>query len=129
MNHDFERRVGLWPAGFDQEGELFCNQRYGDWPQDLEKLRKNPWTNPDWMLLSVGKTVTASSWTKDHEPEKAAEENVQTWWQAATNQSGEWLCLDLGRSMNVRAIQVNFADDKLDFPSPGPIQGSSTQPR
>jgi len=22
-NHDFERRVGLWPAGFDQDGELF----------------------------------------------------------------------------------------------------------
>ena len=32
VNHDFERRVGIWPAGLDAEGELFCNQRYGDWP-------------------------------------------------------------------------------------------------
>lgn len=129
VNHDFERRVGLWPAGFDQDGELFCNQRFGDWPQDTEKLRRDPWADPDWMLLSAGKRVTASSHTPGHEPEKAAEENVQTWWQAETNESDEWLCLDLGRRMDVRAVQVNFADDKLDIPSPGPIQGSSTQPR
>jgi hypothetical protein len=129
MNHDFERRVGLWPAGFDADGELFCNQRFGDWPQDSEKLRRDPWAEPDWMLLSAGKRVTASSHTPGHEPEKAAEENVQTWWQAETNAPGEWLRLDLGRIMDVRAVQVNFADDKLDIPSPGPIQGSSTQPR
>lgn len=129
VNHDFERRVGLWPAGFDERGELFCNQRFGDWPQDTEKLRRAPWAEPDWMLLSAGKRVTASSHTPGHEPEKAAEENVQTWWQAETNAPGEWLRLDLGRIMDVRAVQVNFADDKLDIPSPGPIQGSSTQPR
>ena len=27
INHTFERRVGIWPAGFDADGELFCNQR------------------------------------------------------------------------------------------------------
>lgn len=26
VNHDFERRVGLFPAGFDKDGVLFCNQ-------------------------------------------------------------------------------------------------------
>ena len=40
MNHDFERRVGIWPAGFDADGELFCNQRYGDWPMAAEG---DPW--------------------------------------------------------------------------------------
>lgn len=24
----------------------------GNWPQDLDKLRRNPWAKPDWMLLS-----------------------------------------------------------------------------
>ncbi len=129
VNHDFERRVGLWPAGFDADGELFCNQRYGDWPQDLDKLRADPWADPDWMLLSAGKAVTASSHTPGHEPQKAAEEDVQTWWQAASAERSEWLCLDLGREMDVRAVQINFADDKLDIPSPAPIQGSATQPR
>ncbi len=129
VNHDFERRVGLWPAGFDGDGELFCNQRYGDWPQDTDALRADPWAEPRWMLLSAGKAVTASSHTPGHEPEKASEENGRTWWQAATAEPGEWLCLDLGRIMDVHAVQVNFADDRLDIPAPGPIQGSSTQPR
>ena len=41
VNHLFERRVGLWRAGFDTDGELFCNQRYGDWPMrtDIEDRR------------------------------------------------------------------------------------------
>ena len=26
VNHDFERRVGLFPAGFDADGVLYCNQ-------------------------------------------------------------------------------------------------------
>lgn len=38
VNHNFERRIGIWPAGWDEDGELFCNQRYGDWPCAVEKL-------------------------------------------------------------------------------------------
>ena len=75
VNHDFERRVGLWPAGFDADGELYCNQRYGDWPMPAEG---DPWRDPAWMLLSVHKAATASSYIPGHEPEKATEENVQT---------------------------------------------------
>ena len=121
-NHDFERRVGLWPAGFDQDGELFCNQRYGDWPMAVEG---DPWRNPAWMLLSAGRTMDASSFTEGHEPGKAAEENVQTWWQAASAERTEWLQMDLGREYAVHAVQVNFADDRIDIPCPGKIVGGS----
>ena len=122
MNHDFERRVGIWPAGFDADGELFCNQRYGDWPMTVEG---DPWRNPAWMLLSAGKKATASSFTEGHEPEKATEENVQTWWRASTTDRTEWLQIDLGRDFDVHAIQINFADDKIDIPCPGQIVGGS----
>ena len=122
MNHDFERRVGIWPAGFDTDGELFCNQRYGDWPMTLEG---DPWRDPAWMLLSAGKKATASSFTEGHEPEKATEENVQTWWRASTTDRTEWLQIDLGRDFDVHAIQINFADDKIDIPCPGQIVGGS----
>ena len=122
MNHDFERRVGIWPAGFDADGELFCNQRYGDWPMTVEG---DPWRDPAWMLLSAGKKATASSFTEGHEPEKATEENVQTWWRASTTDRTEWLQIDLGRDFDVHAIQINFADDKIDIPCPGKIVGSS----
>lgn len=122
VNHDFERRVGLWPAGFDNDGELFCNQRYGDWPMALEG---DPWRDPAWMLLSVGKAVTASSFVPGHEPSMAAEENVQTWWRAAGNSRNEWLCVDLGKQFKVHAVQINFADDRIDTPCPGKIRPGS----
>ena len=122
VNHDFERRVGLWPAGFDNDGELFCNQRYGDWPMALEG---DPWRDPVWMLLSVGKAATASSFVPGHEPSMAAEENVQTWWRAAGNSRNEWLCVDLGKQFKVHAVQINFADDRIDTPCPGEIRPGS----
>lgn len=121
-NHDFERRVGIWPAGFDADGELFCNQRYGDWPMTVEG---DPWRDPAWMLLSIGKIATASSFVDGHEPEKATEENVQSWWRAASANRTEWLQIDLGREFDVHAIQINFADDKIDIPCPGQIVGGS----
>ena len=68
MNHSFERRVGIWPAGFDADGELFCNQRYGDWPMELTGLKKDPWKEPEWYLLSCGKSASASSSQEGHGP-------------------------------------------------------------
>ena len=121
VNHNFERRVGLWPAGFDADGELFCNQRYGDWPMAVSGGGEDPWRDPAWMLLSAGKAATASSSAEGHGPEKATEENVRTWWRAASSDRGEWLTVDLGRPFDVRAVQVNFADDKIDIPCPGEV--------
>ncbi len=125
VNHQFERRVGIWPAGFDAEGELFCNQRYGDWPQAVEEGKINPWEDPKWYLLSYGKAVTASSSEAGHEPALAVNEDIKTWWRAETAQKGQWLQVDLGETFDVNAIQVNFADDKIDIPAPGTIRGTT----
>ena len=129
VNHQFERRVGLWPAGFDSDGELFCNQNYGDWPIAVEDGKMDPWKEPEWFLLNYAKPAKASSFVKGKEPEKAFDENAKTWWRAADSESGQWLETDLGTVMDVRAIQINFADDALPIASPGKIQGSETQPR
>ena len=124
-NHQFERRVGIWPAGFDRDGELFCNQRYGDWPLGVEQAWMDPWKEPEWYLLSCGKKVTASSYEEGKGPENAADENIQTWWRAATDQPGQWLLMDLEGTYDVHAIQVNFADDKIEIPVPGKIRGTT----
>ncbi|MDO5422480.1 MAG: family 43 glycosylhydrolase [Eubacteriales bacterium] len=128
VNHSMERRVGLWPAGMDADGELFCNQRYGDWPCAVEQAEMDPWRDPEWYLLSYGKTVTASSMEEGKGPELAVNENVQNWWRAADCKPGEWLLLDLGKVYDVHAVQVNFADDHIDIPVPGEIV-EITQPR
>lgn len=122
VNHVFERRVGLWSAGFDADGELFCNQRFGDWPVNIRRLRADSWSDPEWMLLSYGKQVAASSFEEGRGPEKAVDENIQTWWRAASAVPGQWLTVDLGETMTVHAVQVNFADDpSADIPCPGAL--------
>lgn len=118
VNHVFERRVGLWPAGWDPDGELFCNQRYGDWPYTLEQFRRDPWSDPEWMLLSYGKNAAASSEAKNCSAGNALDENVRTWWKAESARPGQWLRVDLGQPYDVRAVQVNFADDHPDIPLP-----------
>lgn len=117
-NHSFERRVGIFPAGFDEEGQLFCNQRYGDWPIRVEQGRFDPWRKPDWMLLSFHKPMTASSHADNYPPALAADECEQTWWKAASAQSGQWLQIDLEKPMEVHAVQLNFADDNLKLTPP-----------
>lgn len=129
VNHQFERRVGIWPAGYDKDGELFCNQNYGDWPIAVDEGKCNPWREPDWYLLSYAKPAKASSEVEGKGAEKAVNEDSKTWWRAVTNQPGEWLEVDLKKAMDVRAIQINFADDALPIESPGEIKGTATQPR
>lgn len=119
VHHNFERRIGLWRAGFDRDGVLFCNQRYGDWPLHTET--QDPWANPEWYLLSYGKKATASSCLPGHGPDKITDENVQTWWQAASSAREEWVQVDLGWMMDVRAVQINFADGELDVETPGAL--------
>jgi hypothetical protein len=118
MNHHYERRIGIWPAGWDEDGDLFCNQRYGDWPIKVEQAKLDPWAKPEWMLLSYGKSAKASSHVEDKFPANVTDENVRTWWRAASNHSGEWIEVDLGREYDVRAVQINFADDGLFLPLP-----------
>lgn len=126
VNHDFERRVGIWKAAYDEDGELCCNQRYGDWPIAVGDGKDDDiWANPEWMLLSYGKRVSASSYVVGKEPNLVCNENVQNWWQAKTNHTDEWLLMDLGKEMDVRGIQVNFADDEIMIPVPGEIRGTT----
>ncbi|MDE7132322.1 MAG: discoidin domain-containing protein, partial [Lachnospiraceae bacterium] len=66
-----------------------------------------------------------SSSEEGKDPELATDENVQTWWRAATAESGEWLQVDLEKEYTVNAIQINFADDAIDIPVPGQIRGTT----
>ena len=127
VHHDFERRVGMFPAGFDADGDFFCNQRYGDWPLAVEEAQMDPWRGPAWYLLSYNKKMTASSCMEGNEPEKAADENVQTWWRAASADRKEWLQMDLGKEYTVNMVQVNFADVVEGIEPAGELVGSDSR--
>ena len=117
INYKFERRIGMFPSGFDNDGELYTNTSYGDYPQYMTSSDKN---NPNnlftgWMLLSYKKPVIASSFLVNFNPENVTDENVKTVWVAKTNSKDEWLSIDLQKESEVRAIQINFSDYKSNI--------------
>lgn len=63
VRHMFERRVSFYPAGFDDDGYMYTDTYMGDYPTYLpdSRCRRPGKARPEWMLLSQGKRVTASS--------------------------------------------------------------------
>ena len=113
VNHMFERRLCLFPAKIGADGRLYTNALRGDYPMYYPHETEDPFSDGDagWRLLSYGKKVNASSvLDESHAPENATDENMKTWWSAATGNATEWLSLDLGKVCEVNAVQVNFAD-------------------
>jgi xylan 1,4-beta-xylosidase len=118
VNWNFERRIAMFPAGFDADDQLFSNTRFGDFPHFLptQKWQQKDELFTGWMLLSYRKNCTASSMKHDTlRPNKLTDENPRTFWVAQTNRKGEWVQVDLGKTQEVRAVQVNFTDYQSDI--------------
>jgi len=113
VNADFERRIGLFPVEFDGKGNMHTLTELGDYPLVIPQESSNPDNLfAGWYLLTNGPKVSVkvSSLLTDHPAELAIDENVRTWWSAATGNAGEWLTIDLGQSSQINAVQVNFAE-------------------
>ena len=115
VKNTFERRLGIWPAGFDSQGTMYCNTAFGDYPQYLPSSRNMAATGPGWMLLNYKKPVTVSSTLGGYYANNAVDENIKTYWSAATSNAGEWIQCDLGNLSTVNAVQVNYADQDATF--------------
>lgn len=117
VNWNFERRIAMFPAGFDKDDQMFSNTRFGDLPHYLPTKK---WNHKDelftgWMLLNYKKPVTASSQFENFSPNNTVDENPRTFWVANSNKNGEWLLLDLKKEMEVKAFQVNYTDYKSNI--------------
>lgn len=130
VNYDFERRVGLFPAGFDADGVLYCNQNFADYPHAIPTGKFDAAAQqPEWMLLSYKKPVTALSTAAGSDPQLAVNENCRNWWSAASAEPGQWLCVDLETVQDVRAVQVNLADEALVVDVPAESYGDDRHTR
>jgi hypothetical protein len=114
VNWNFERRIAMFPAGFDKDGLMYSNTRFGDFPHYLPTKK---WNNKEdlfigWMLLSYRKNVTASSTLDEFTPDNLTDENPRTFWIAEKNKPGEWVVIDLKKAKSVHALQINFTDYK-----------------
>ena len=52
VKNTFERRIGIWPAGFDRDDMMYTETSFGDYPQYLPAYRNDSNTGPGWMLLN-----------------------------------------------------------------------------
>jgi xylan 1,4-beta-xylosidase len=105
VNWKFERRMAMFPAGFDRDGLMFATTRFGDFPHVVATQKFT-----GWMLLSYLKPVSASSSRAGFSPSRVTDENPRSFWVARENRPGEMLTVDLQHEASVRALQVNFAD-------------------
>jgi len=117
VKNNFERRLGIWPAGFDKDGIMYSNTAYGDYPTYLPSQNKNHLNEnfAGWMLLNYNKPVHVSSTLGGYQPNFAVNEDIKTYWSAKTGNKGEFIISDLGEMSTVNAIQINFADQDADI--------------
>ncbi len=125
MKNNFERRLGIWPAGFDSDDILYSNTVFGDYPQYLPSEKKDHLTGnfTGWMLLNYNKPVQVSSTYGAFSANNAVDEDIRTYWSAVTGNAHEWIQTDLGSLSTVYAVQINYADQDLDSSFLGKIPG------
>ncbi|MBU3681229.1 MAG: xylosidase [Flavobacterium sp.] len=115
--NNFERRLGIWPAGFDQDDVMYSNTAYGDYPTYLPSFKKDH-LQPSfrgWMLLNYNKPVQVSSTLGGYQPNFSVDEDIKTYWSAKTGLAGEYLISDLGETSKIHAIQLNYADQDAEI--------------
>lgn len=115
VKRSFERRIGLFPTGFDAQGRMFTQTLLGDYPivMPIGGADINQSSLAGWWVQSYNKRCMASSSLPNQGPELASDENVRTWWSARTGDPGEWLQMDLGKRCRINAVQVNFAEQDM----------------
>jgi hypothetical protein len=121
VKNTFERRLGIWPTGFDKDGVMWCNTSFGDYPHYIPQKKFSGGYGPSthetftgWMLLNYNKPVQVSSTLGGYHANNAVDEIMKTYWSAASGNKGEWFQSDLGNISTVNAIQVNYADQDVD---------------
>lgn len=117
VKNNFERRIGIWPTGFDKDDVMYTNTAFGDYPHYLPTKADNHLKSrfTGWMLLNYNKPVQVSSTLGGYHANNAVDERIRTYWSAASAKSGEWIQTDLGRVSTVHAVQLNYADQDATF--------------
>ncbi|GAB2810697.1 family 43 glycosylhydrolase [Ferruginibacter profundus] len=117
VKNNFERRLGIWPAGFDKDDVMWCNTAFGDYPHYIPSASKNEYGSgfANWYLLNYKKPVTVSSTLGGFHANNANDEDLKTYWSAVSGNAGEFIQTDLGNVSTVNAVQINYADQDAAF--------------
>lgn len=134
-NAQWERRLCMFPTYFDEDGLMYSNTSYGDYPRYGANHPTKAGQHNGWMLLSYKGNVTVSSslqqimkfTSNDDEVEVKeiptetnaegqitskvlTDENPKTFWVAEANDDKQWITIELLNEGTVHAIQLNYHD-------------------
>ena len=115
INVNWERRLCMFPMGFDEDGIMYCDTRFGDYPRYAPSVSQKRGQFRGWMLLSYKKPVTVSSQVGDYAAAGLTDELTKTFWLAEKNDHSQWVVIDLQNPASVCAVQVNYHDYKTDM--------------
>ena len=113
INYKFERRLCMFPTFFDEDGVMYSDTYFGDYPHyspDQVSRQTTSGGFRGWMGLSYGKPVKASSQLESYPVENVTDENLKTFWVAGKNDDKQWVEIDLEEVSDVYALQLNFFD-------------------
>ncbi len=110
VNVNWERRISMYPTYFDQDGLMWSDTYFGDYPHLAPAMGEGSGKFAGWMLLSYKKPVKASSQLENFTVNNITDENVKTFWVAQKNDDQQWIEIDLLKSSTIHAIQLNFHD-------------------
>ncbi|WP_417875788.1 family 43 glycosylhydrolase [Winogradskyella sediminis] len=134
-NAQWERRLCMFPTYFDDDGLMYTNTAYGDYPRFGSNHPTKAGHHNGWMLLSYKGEVKVSSslkqimkFTSNDDAVEVTElptetdkegnivskvltdENPKTFWVAEANDDKQWLTIKMQNAGNIHAFQLNFHD-------------------
>jgi hypothetical protein len=134
-NSHWERRLCMFPTYFDEEGLMYSNTHYGDYPRYAPDHPSKAGQHTGWMLLSYkGQTTVSSSkeqirksTSTDDEyditemplkrndageitSEVLTDESPKSFWVAEANDDQQWVEIEMLAPGKVYAFQINFHD-------------------
>ncbi|MCH4821777.1 family 43 glycosylhydrolase [Gramella lutea] len=139
-NSHWERRLCMFPTYFDEEGLMYTNTSYGDYPLHAPDHPTKAGQHTGWMLLSYkGKATVSSSQMqiskststdgqfdiaemplkKDSEgaiiSEVLTDESPKSFWVAEENDDNQWVEIEMLQPGNINALQLNFHDQESEI--------------
>ena len=107
--HGFERRIGMDPATFDAEGNLYVPAATSS-PQPIGGADATPW-----VPLNDGEPTFGSSSAPNTAGRRVVDNSMTTWWLPAEDDAHPVLTTSFPGS-EIRAVRVIWRDVGLDTP-------------
>jgi len=115
VNMTWERRLCMFPTFFDDDGIMYTDTYFGDYPRYAPSVPKKRGAFRGWMLLSYNKPVRVSSAQDGYDASALTDEIAKTSWLAENNDASQWVIVDLEKPADIYAIQINYADYRSDM--------------